>query len=129
VVLVKSVSDLFGSDHEFAQVVTDVINSILFVIIVMEILRTVVAHFDDAGLQLKPFLIIGIISAIRHILTVGAQASLGAAAHSPDEFSHAQVELGVNAAVVIALVLGLVLVWRSERVAGESETDTTAGLS
>ena len=36
---------------------------ILFVIIVMEILRTVVAHFDDAGLQLKPFLIIGIISA------------------------------------------------------------------
>jgi uncharacterized membrane protein (DUF373 family) len=130
VVLGKSVLDLFGSNHEFARVVTDVINSILFVIIVMEILRTVVAHFDDAGLQLKPFLIIGIISAVRHILTVGAQPSLGAAAHSPDEFSHSQVELGVNAAVVMALVVGLVLVWRSERVSVDApETDTTAGLS
>jgi len=128
VVLVKSVADLFGSDHEFATLVTDVINSILFVIIVMEILRTVVAHFDDAGLQLKPFLIIGIISAVRHILTVGAQASLGAPGHGADEFRHSQVELGVNAAVVIALVLGLVLVWRSEQTAGESETDTVSGL-
>ena len=130
VVLVKSVADLFGHHEEFAELVTDVINSILFVIIVMEILRTVVAHFDDAGLQLKPFLIIGIISAVRHILTVGAQASLGSSEHNPDEFTHSQVELGVNAAVVIALVLGLVLVWRSERVAPDSpETDTTAGLS
>jgi uncharacterized membrane protein (DUF373 family) len=97
--------------------VTGAINNILFVIIVMEILRTVVAHFDDAGLQLKPFLIIGIISAVRHILTVGARASLGAsdhAAESAEQFRHAQTELGVNAAVVIALVVGLVLVWRSE---------------
>ena len=134
VVLGHSVLDLFNSDEHFAKLVTDVINSILFVIIVMEILRTVVAHFDDAGLQLKPFLIIGIISAVRHILTVGAQASLGAAesdaAHAASDFSHSQVELGVNAAVVMALVLGLVLVWRSERVAGDAaETDTTAGLS
>jgi uncharacterized membrane protein (DUF373 family) len=131
VVLGHSVFDLFNSHEPFATLVTDVINSILFVIIVMEILRTVVAHFDDAGLQLKPFLIIGIISAVRHILTVGAQASLGAAdaEHAADDFRHSQVELGVNAAVVIALVIGLVLVWRSERIAGESETDTTAGLS
>jgi uncharacterized membrane protein (DUF373 family) len=131
VVLGHSVLDLFDSEEHFAKLVTDVINSILFVIIVMEILRTVVAHFDDAGLQLKPFLIIGIISAVRHILTVGAQASLGAAddAHAASDFSHSQVELGVNAAVVMALVLGLVLVWRSERVAGDVETDTTTGLS
>jgi uncharacterized membrane protein (DUF373 family) len=129
VVLGKSVLDLFGSNHEFARVVTDVINSILFVIIVMEILRTVVAHFDDAGLQLKPFLIIGIISAVRHILTVGAQVSLGGegdAAH----FRRAQTELGVNAAVVLALVIGLVMVWRSEKTAADSaEVDTTQGLS
>jgi uncharacterized membrane protein (DUF373 family) len=131
VVLIRSVVDMIEGHHDtFPERVTAVINSILFVIIVMEILRTVVAHFDDAGLQLKPFLIIGIISAVRHILTVGAQASLGAAAHSPDEFSHSQVELGVNAAVVMALVLGLVLVWRSERVSVDApETDTTAGLS
>lgn len=130
VVLVRSVLDfLDGGDHIFAERITGVINSVLFVIIVMEILRTVVAHFDDAGLQLKPFLIIGIISAVRHILTVGAQVSLGGegdAAH----FRRAQTELGVNAAVVLALVVGLVLVWRSERTTIEAaEVDTTQGLS
>lgn len=130
VVLVHAVFDSFSTDHEtFAEQVTSVINTILFVIIVMEILRTVVAHFDDAGLQLKPFLIIGIISAVRHILTVGAQVSLGGN-HSPDDFRHTQIELGVNAAVVMALVLGLVLVWRSEAaMARGGETDTTEGLS
>ena len=132
VVLVHSVGELVSSEEEFATVVTDVINSILFVIIVMEILRTVIAHFDDAGLQLKPFLIIGIISAVRHILTVGAQASLGASGdeHAAENFSHAQIELGVNAAVVIALVIGLTLVWRSEGASPDSpETDTTQGLA
>jgi uncharacterized membrane protein (DUF373 family) len=130
-VLVKSVTDFFGNqDHIFAERVTAVINSVLFVIIVMEILRTVVAHFDDAGLQLKPFLIIGIISAVRHILTVGAQVSLGGAEGDADHFRRAQMELGVNAAVVMALVLGLVLVWRSEKVNATSpETDTTAGMA
>jgi uncharacterized membrane protein (DUF373 family) len=130
VVLVRSVVDAFYGHHEdFPVRVTAVINSILFVIIVMEILRTVVAHFDDAGLQLKPFLIIGIISAVRHILTVGAQVSLGGHSNDPALFRHTQVELGVNAAVVMALVLGLVLVWRSEaRLADLGETDTVQGL-
>jgi uncharacterized membrane protein (DUF373 family) len=129
VVLVHAVFDAFEPGHEaFAEQVTSVINTILFVIIVMEILRTVVAHFDDAGLQLKPFLIIGIISAVRHILTVGAQVSLGGN-HSADDFRHTQIELGVNAAVVMALVLGLVLVWRSEAALSQrGETDTTEGL-
>jgi len=129
-VLARAVMDFFEhTDHSFPERVTSVINSVLFVIIVMEILRTVVAHFDDAGLQLKPFLIIGIISAVRHILTVGAQVSLGASEDTPDHFRRAQTELGVNAAVVMALVLGLVLVWRSERTTPDApETDTTQGL-
>ena len=129
IVMVHSLGDFLNSDHHpFAERVTAVINSVLFVIIVMEILRTVIAHFDDAGLQLKPFLIIGIISAVRHILTVGAQISLGSEADS-DHFRRAQVELGVNGAVVLALVFGLVMIWRSERAAPDRpETDTTAGL-
>jgi uncharacterized membrane protein (DUF373 family) len=121
-------ADQTAQDHTLATRVTAVINSVLFVIIVMEILRTVVAHFDDAGLQLKPFLIIGIISAVRHILTVGAQVSLGGAGDAAD-FRRTQTELGVNAAVVLALVVGLVLVWRSETASMEpAETDTTQGL-
>ena len=118
VVLVRSVVDVIeGGNDTFPERVTSTLNSILFVIIVIEILRTVVAHFDDTGLQLKPFLIIGIISAIRHILTVGAQVSLGGD-DGAEHFRQTQVELGVNAAVVIALVIGLVLVWRNEAANG-----------
>src|SRR5215210_6868801 len=117
--MVHAVDDFITSDAHFAERTTAAINSVLFVIIVMEILRTVVAHFDDAGLQLKPFLIIGIISAVRHLLTVGAQISLGAETDA-EHFRRTQVELGVNAAAVVALLVGLVMVWRSERAAPDS---------
>ena len=79
----------------------------------MEILQTVMAHFGNEGFQLKPFLIIGIISAVRHILTVGAQQSLGLEGTN-EAFRRAQIELGVNAAVTVALVAALVLIRHSD---------------
>jgi hypothetical protein len=78
--------------------------------IVIEVMRTVVAHFERGGLQLQPFLIIGIISAVRGILTVGAHLSLGDTAGT--SVHDAVLELGVNAAVVVGLALSLVLVRR-----------------
>jgi uncharacterized membrane protein (DUF373 family) len=113
VALYNSVSDFFQSTSAFATRVTDVTNGVLFVIIILEILSTVVAHFDYGGFQLKPFLIIGIISAVRHILTVGAQESL-VGGESAVAFRRAQTALGVNAAVVLALVVGLILVRRTD---------------
>jgi uncharacterized membrane protein (DUF373 family) len=114
VVLYRTVSDSLTGEHSFPVRITGVVNGVLFVIIIMEILRTVVAHFEREGFQLKPFLIIGIISAVRHILTVGAQTSLGADNRTDTAFNHSQIELGVNAAVVLLLVIGLVLVRRSD---------------
>ncbi|MEA2716176.1 MAG: hypothetical protein QOI99_493 [Actinomycetota bacterium] len=118
IVLFVSVRDFFGQHDEFAERVTQAVNGVLFVIIVMEILRTVLAHFDDAGLQLKPFLIIGIVSAVRHILTVGAQISLGSHS-SNDEFRKTMIELGTNAMVVLVLVVGLILIRRSDHLADD----------
>jgi uncharacterized membrane protein (DUF373 family) len=108
-VLVHTVGDFSKSDVTFSARVTGAINGVLIVVIVLEILRTVIGHFEHEGFQLKPFLIIGIISAVRHILTVGAQQSLGVRSDD-SSFTRAQIELGVNAGVVIALVVGLVLV-------------------
>ena len=48
------------------------VNDILFIVIILEILRTVIARFTDGVYQLDKFLIIGVIAAVRHILTVGA---------------------------------------------------------
>jgi uncharacterized membrane protein (DUF373 family) len=105
--------DFLTSSDPFTVRVTSVINGLLFVVIVMELLHTVVEHFEFAGLQLKPFLIIGIISAVRHILTVGARESLGTS-ETTGAFRQAQIALGVNAAVVLALVVGLILVRRTD---------------
>lgn len=119
-VLYRTMHDFFGEGATFASRVIGAINGVLFVVIVMEILRTVAAHFERDGFQLRPFLIIGIISAVRHILTVGAQLSLGAE-HGNTAFVHAQIELGVNAAVGLVLVVALVLLRHAGEVKGAGD--------
>jgi uncharacterized membrane protein (DUF373 family) len=113
-VLVRTAVDLFSTGTSFAERVTTAINDVLFVIILLELLRTVTAHFETAELQLEPFLIIGIISAVRHILTIGARLTL-AGEGTDKAFAHSQVELGVESGVVLALALGLVLVHKRTR--------------
>ena len=110
-VLVRSVID-FSHDQTYSDRVIGGINGVLFVVIVLELLTTVLAHFHDEGFQLTPFLIIGGISAVRHILTIGAKESLGDES-SQSQFNHAQIGLGVNAGVTVAMVLALVVMHRS----------------
>lgn len=112
VVLARTAGELLHRHHGFAATVTDAINGVLFVVIVMELLRTVMAHFERGGFQLQPFLVIGIISVVRHILTVGARLTLGGEA--PSQFARTQVELAVNAGVVLVLTVGLVLIRRTD---------------
>jgi uncharacterized membrane protein (DUF373 family) len=115
VVLVDTTHQLMTTSVPFAAAATTAVNGVLFAIIIMEIMRTVIAHFDKGGLQLQPFLIIGIISAVREVLTVGARLSLeGSGTHQPpaELVRTALLELGVNAAVVLGLAGSLVLIRR-----------------
>jgi uncharacterized membrane protein (DUF373 family) len=107
--LYNTVHDLLNSNANFAPTVTAGINGVLFVVIVLEIFRTVLAHLEGGGFQLRPFLIIGIISAVRHILLVGA---VTVSNESTSQFTRAQIELGVNAGVALVLVIALVLLHR-----------------
>lgn len=94
-VLYRTVRSLLGTQLPFPENVTTVVNGALLVIIVMEVLRTVVAHFEHTGFQLQPFLIIGIVSATREILTVGARLSLEGD-KAPSALRSALLELGVK---------------------------------
>ena len=109
IVLYRTAVTLVHSKEQFPANVTTVINGALFVIIVMEVLRTVVAHFEKTGFQLQPFLIIGIISATREILSVGARLSLQGE-QSAAAARTTLLELGVNSGVVLSLAAALVLV-------------------
>jgi hypothetical protein len=83
----------------------------LFVVIVLELLVTVLAHFHSEGFQLAPFLIIGGISGVRHLLTIGAQLSLGETL-SNSEFERSQMELGINTVVTLVMTVALVILRR-----------------
>src|ERR1700738_1804596 len=97
IVLYHTAYDLARSNQPFASAATTAVNGVLFAIIVIEVMRTVVAHFERGGLQLQPFLIIGIISAGRGILTRGAHLSLqGSVGQKTSSVHDALLELGVN---------------------------------
>jgi len=82
------------------------INDILFIVIILEIVRTIIARFTDGVFQLQNFLVIGVIAAVRHILTVGASLTL-----EPDKpqqaFERGLLELGVNTLIVVGLVIAM----------------------
>jgi uncharacterized membrane protein (DUF373 family) len=84
------------------------INDTLFVVIILEIMRTVIVRFTDGIFQLDNFLIIGVIAAVRHILTVGASLTLDQE-KSRELFDRALIEMGVNTGIVVALVFALFL--------------------
>ena len=108
VALYFSVVRAFETTPFFPTGMIQAINDILFIIIILEILRTVVARYTDGVFQLQNFLIIGVIAAVRHILTVGASMTL-ASGKSQSEFDRAVVELGVSAGIVVALVFAIFL--------------------
>ena len=89
------------------------INDILFVVIILEIARTVIARFKNGFFQLSRFLIIGVIASVRHILSVGSSLTLNTG-KTTEAFERAVIELGVNAGIVLALVIAIYITRRSE---------------
>jgi len=106
--LIYSVIRVFTTDPFFPTGLIQAINDILFIIIILEILRTVIARYTDGVFQLQNFLIIGVIAAVRHILTVGAYMTLGSG-KTREQFDRAVIELGISTIIVVALVLAIFL--------------------
>src|SRR5262249_50664582 len=94
-----------------AQDIISLVSDLLLTLIIMEVLGTVVHHLQDGETTLRPFLFIGIISATRGILAVGARLSVATnGALSREDFVRDMVELGVNAIVIIALGVTMKLI-------------------
>jgi len=78
----------------------------------MELLGTVIHYLQVHTTSLRPFLFIGIISATRSILSIGARLSVEGFNVSATDFMHAMIELGVSAVVILALGITLKLLGR-----------------
>lgn len=109
-VLFQALKDLvtISSSVSLTLQVATVLNDVLFAIILLELLSTVISHLSEGGFQLKPFLIIGIISSVRRILVLGAQLSTSRI--SASLFRRELVELGIDAAVALLLTVALMIV-------------------
>jgi len=110
--------------HGFPLQLITFINDLLLVLIILEVLGTVRSYLATGTTSLRPFLYIGIISATRRILAIGAQTTLGEV-HSEAVFRHLMIDLAVNGAVVLALASALFLFGRHQPSASGTQEGTS----
>ncbi len=104
-----------NSTAGMANAVIEFVSGLLLVLIIMEVLGTVIHYLKSHATSLRPFLFIGIVSATRSILSIGAKLSIGNgenAASITATFQSAMIELGVSALVILALGITLKLLGR-----------------
>ena len=93
----------------FANAIIQFVSDLLLVLIIMEVLGTVTHYLQSHTTSLRPFLFIGIVSATRGILSIGARLSVETTHGLTPDFTSAMIELGVNGAVILALGVTLKL--------------------
>lgn len=96
----------------FPLAIVELINDLLLVMIIMEVLRTVLSYLEEHGSSLQPFLFIAAISATRRILAIGAKMSIASDTLTAVRFQQAMIDLGVNAAAILVIVIALYLLSR-----------------
>jgi uncharacterized membrane protein (DUF373 family) len=128
VVLVRSfisfITSLNASEPNYTQALISAVDGVLVVIILVDIMRTVLTHLEGWGFPFRPFLVIGIIAAVRDILAVSTRLTLssgGPTASSGPSISQSLFELGTNAGVILVLAVALFLT-RGQDV--DAETDS-----
>jgi Na+-transporting methylmalonyl-CoA/oxaloacetate decarboxylase gamma subunit len=104
-----------------------ILNTVLLVMMTMEIVYTVAITLKSHTLKAEPFLIIGVIAGIRRMLVITATST---AVEHPEEFHNLLLELGLLAATVVALASAIwILRYSAHRYAkgredeGEPEAD------
>jgi uncharacterized membrane protein (DUF373 family) len=91
-----------------------VMDSVLLILLVVELLYTVQVSFREHGLVAEPFLVVALISAVRRILILTAEVPR---LPESDEtvFRHAILELGLLTVLVLVLVASFVMMHRQAK--------------
>ncbi len=95
------------------EAIVQLISDLLLVVIIMEVLGTVIHYLKSHVTSLRPFLFIGIISATRGILLIGAKLTVGSDMSKSTNFTSDMIELGVSAGVILALGITIKLLGKS----------------
>lgn len=99
-------------EESFGTSVLGVLDSMLLVFIVTELIHTVRAVIAENVLMTEPFLIVGIVAAIRRLILISAEAKdlIG-----KPEFGDAMLEMGILVGAVLGLGLTIFLVRHTQK--------------
>ena len=87
--------------------VTGMLNDVLLVLMLVELLHTVRISLRAHQLVPEPFLIVGLIAAIRRVLVITAEQGSAVASQAPS-FRPAMLELALLTILILALVAALI---------------------
>lgn len=100
-------------EQNFLSATITLLNDLLFVIILLELFRTVLGFLQSDRIRLEPFLHVGVIASVRRILTAGAEFS-----HqdnvSEEVFRHYLMDMGLHVMVILVLMIALYLLKKTE---------------
>lgn len=100
-------------DNRIGHSAIEILNSVLLVMMTMEIVYTVAISLESHTLVAEPFLIIGTIAAIRRMLVITATST--DTEQKPEMFHNTLIELGLLAATVIALAIAIWVLRHSQQ--------------
>lgn len=115
--LVSSVLSMIQSvvvDKNIREAAIDILDGVLLVMMTMEIVYTVTLSLQSHKLVAEPFLIIGIIAAIRRTLVITAE-STKLELTNPDAFRSTLLELGLLALIVGIMAISIYVMRRSQQ--------------
>lgn len=110
-------------DAGFSDLILDLLDGLLLVFIITELIHTVRAVIDEKVLVAEPFLIVGIVAAIRRLVVVSAEAKdlLGT-----KDFGDALLEIGVLTGTVVFFALAIFLLRNTVRSEPSSKHEPSA---
>ncbi len=98
----------------------DVLDTVLLVMMTMEIVYTVAVSLESHQLVAEPFLIIGAIAAIRRMLVITAE---GTDVKDPSTLTPVLMELGLLAVIVIVMAASIYILRRSQQLMPEKRLE------
>ena len=88
------------TETPFTSLILTLLDGLLLVFILTELIHSIRAVIDEKVLVSEPFLVVGVVAAIRRLVVVSAEAK--ELAGTP-EFSDAMLEMGILTATVVGL--------------------------
>jgi uncharacterized membrane protein (DUF373 family) len=110
--VVYNFATTLADGSELTNLVLEFLDGLLLVFIITELIHTVRAVIDEKVLVAEPFLIVGIVAAIRRLIVISAEAKdlVGR-----PEFSDAMFEIGLLTGSVVLLAAAIFLLRRTVR--------------